>query len=233
MSTTASLSLLDGFVLSAGGRELVVPRAQQRLLALVALRRDTNRNTAVGLLWPEGREERAAASLRTALWRLQQLPVPTVRVAADAISLDPGLRLDVSELVAMSAQARLGSADLPTSLLLGPHELLPGWYDEWVLVERERLRQLYLHTVEGFAAACLAAGRPGDALEAALAAVRADPLRESPYRLAIEVHLAEGNVAEALSTYQNYRRLLAQELGVAPSPMIRGLIQETVAAAAG
>jgi len=155
--------------------------------------------------------------------------VPTVRVSGDAISLDPGLRLDVNELVRMSRQ---GGADLPTSLLLGPHELLPGWYDEWVLVERERLRQLYLHTIEGFATACLQAGRHGDALEAALAALRADPLRESPYRLAIEVHLAEGNVAEALSTYQHYRALLARELGVAPSPMIRRLIHETLATAA-
>ena len=229
MSDTARLSLLDGFALTAGGRELVVPRAQQRLLALVALRRDTNRNTAVGLLWPEGSEGKALASLRTALWRLQQLPVPTVRVSGDAISLDPALRLDVAELVQMSRQ---GGGDLPTSLLLGPPELLPGWYDEWVLVERERLRQLYLHTVEGFAASCLRADLHGDALEAALAAVRADPLRESPYRLAIEVHLAEGNVAEALSTYQHYRSLLARELGVAPSPMIRGLIHRTLATAA-
>jgi DNA-binding SARP family transcriptional activator len=229
MSDTARLSLLDGFALTVRGRELVVPKAQQRLLALVALRRDTNRNTAVGLLWPEGSEGRALASLRTALWRLQQLSVPTVRVSGDAISLDAGLRLDVNELVQMSRQ---GGADLPTSLLLGPHELLPGWYDEWVLVERERLRQLYLHTVEGFATACLQAGRHGDALEAALAALRADPLRESPYRLAIEVHLAEGNVAEALSTYQHYRALLARELGVAPSPMIRRLIHETLATAA-
>jgi DNA-binding SARP family transcriptional activator len=229
MSDTARLSLLDGFALTVGGRELVVPRAQRRLLALVALRRDTNRNTAVGLLWPEGTEARALGNLRTALWRLQQLSVPTIRVAGDAISLDPRLRLDVSELVAMSVLARQESADLPPSLLLGPHELLPGWYDEWVLVERERLRQLYLHTAEGFAASCLRAGRHGDALEAALAAMRADPLRESPYRLAIEVHLAEGNVAEALSTYQHYRGLLAREIGVAPSPMIRGLIHDTLA----
>ncbi len=231
MSTIARLSLLDGFALSVDGRELVVPRAQQRLLALVALRRDTNRNTAAGLLWPEGQETRAAASLRTALWRLQQLPVPTVRVSGDGIGLDPGLRLDVTELVELSSLARQGCVDLPTSLLLGPHELLPGWYDDWVLVERERLRQLYLHAVEGFATSCLGAGRHGDALEAVLAAMRADPLRESPYRLAIEVHLAEGNVAEALSTYQNYRRLLARELGVAPSPMIRGLIHNSLATA--
>ncbi|GAA3439875.1 AfsR/SARP family transcriptional regulator [Kutzneria kofuensis] len=229
MSDAARLSLLDGFALTVGGRELVVPKAQQRLLALVALRRDTNRNTAVGMLWPEGSEAKSLASLRTALWRLQQLPAPTVRVGGDTISLAPGLRLDVGELVAMSRQ---GGEELPPSLLAGPHELLPGWYDEWVLVERERLRQLYLHTVEGFAASCLRAGRHGDALQAALAAVRADPLRESPYRLAIEVHLAEGNVAEALSAYQHYRALLARELGMAPSPMIRGLIHETLATAA-
>jgi len=71
-------------------------------------------------------------------------------------------------------------------------------------------------TVSGAAAAlAFTTGLPSaDTAMAPAGAVRADPLRESPYRLAIEVHLAEGNVAEALSTYQNYRRLLAREIGV-------------------
>ena len=67
MSGTAWLSLLDGFALTAGGRQLVVPKAQRRSLALMALRRDTNRTTAAGSLWPEGIPgESRSASHRTA-----------------------------------------------------------------------------------------------------------------------------------------------------------------------
>jgi DNA-binding SARP family transcriptional activator len=56
--------------------------------------------------------------------------------------------------------------------------------------------------------------------------MRAEPLRESPYRLLIETHIAEGNYSEAVQTYQSYRTLLDRELGVAPSPAIRALIRD-------
>ena len=145
-----------------------------------------------------------------------------MRITGDSIRLDHRVRVDVDELVAAARQAR--ENDATVSLLSGQHELLPGWFEDWVLFERERLRQLYLHTLETFATASLRRERFGDAVEAALASIRAEPLRESPYRLLIEVHLAEGNFGEALRTYQSYRALLGRELGVAPSPMIRKLV---------
>ncbi|MCA1481353.1 bacterial transcriptional activator domain-containing protein, partial [Bradyrhizobium sp. NBAIM08] len=90
--------------------------------------------------------------------------------------------------------------------------------------ERESYRQLRLHALERLSETLRAVGEHTSALMAALSAVRADPLRESAHRQVIAVHLAEGNAAEALRQYHVYRRLLALELGLPPSPTIRGLV---------
>jgi DNA-binding SARP family transcriptional activator len=62
------------------------------------------------------------------------------------------------------------------------------------------------------------------ALAAGLAAVSCDPLRESAHRRLAQVHIAEGNFAEALRQYQTYRRLARTELGLPPSPQFRSLV---------
>ncbi|GAA2015096.1 hypothetical protein GCM10009839_07800 [Catenulispora yoronensis] len=107
----------------------------------------------------------------------------------------------------------------------GLGELLPGWYEDWVLLERERLRQRFLHSIEDVARRELRAGNFATALEAVLLALRSEPLRESPHRLMLEIHLAEGNYSEAVHTYHAYRILLCRELGVSPSPGMRRLLE--------
>jgi DNA-binding SARP family transcriptional activator len=69
-----------------------------------------------------------------------------------------------------------------------------------------------------------AAGRLDSALDAALAAVGCDPLRESAHRRLALVHITEGNFAEALRQYHVCRQLAASELGLLPSPQFRKLI---------
>jgi DNA-binding SARP family transcriptional activator len=96
-------------------------------------------------------------------------------------------------------------------------DLLPGWYDDWALIERERLRQRTLHALEALSKHLSRAGRFADAVEAAILAVTAEPLRESAQRVLIEAHLAEGNLVEARRGYQAYRDLVNRELGVEPS----------------
>jgi Bacterial transcriptional activator domain len=135
------LSLLGGFELRCAGTEVAVARGGQRLLALLALQgRPLERLWVAGTLWLDATEERAGASLRSALW-------------------------------------------------------LTG------------------------------AGRFGAAVQAGLAAVAGEPLRESAHRTLIRAHLAEGNPGEAVRQYHLYRRLLADELAIEPSPAIRGLVQ--------
>jgi DNA-binding SARP family transcriptional activator len=105
-------------------------------------------------------------------------------------------------------------------------ELLPGWYDEWALVEAEDWRQLRLHALEQLADRLTAREHYGDAAAAALAAVRVEPLRESPRAALIRVHIAEGNPTEALREFDRYGELLMLELGVGPTERLRALVAD-------
>jgi DNA-binding SARP family transcriptional activator len=62
-------------------------------------------------------------------------------------------------------------------------------------------------------------------VQAAYAAVRVEPLRESAHRLVVRVHLAEGNVTEAVRAYENFRVLIADELGVRPTAQMEDLVR--------
>src|SRR4051794_35358954 len=148
---TPHVSLLDGFALRLGenGRSLTedLPRGLQRLVAYLCLSRSTTRSAAVGRLWPDVPEARAHGNLRSALWRLQNLAPGLVAVTRETVSLPESVQVDVRELVAWARRA-MDPATPVDAVLPGyeamPGELLPGWYDDWVLLERERLRQLWL-----------------------------------------------------------------------------------------
>jgi DNA-binding SARP family transcriptional activator len=81
-----------------------------------------------------------------------------------------------------------------------------------------------MHALEALADRLAAARRYGEALQAAHAAVLAEPLRESAHRAVVRAHLAEGNVSEAARAYDAFRVLLADELGVAPTRQMSELL---------
>ena len=144
-----------------------------------------------------------------------------------ALGLADGVRVDVWDLKewaqrTLDPNTDVDGARAPRSALAG--ELLPGWCEDWVLLERERLRQLRLHALEVLADKLARAGRHSEAVQAACAAVRAEPLRESAHRALVRVHLAEGNVAEAVRAYRSFRDMLAYELGVTPTEHMEGLM---------
>ncbi|KXK58072.1 transcriptional regulator, partial [Micromonospora rosaria] len=228
---SVSLHLLGGFRLLRDGTPVVVPRGLQRVIALIGLRPGATRSNLAGLLWPEAAEERALSSLRTALWRLRQDPCCPLAVTGDTVRLDPLVHLDVDDLVDTAARIRDGDDPglVEGALAAGRHDLLPGWYDDWVLLDRERLRQLRLHMLEQVAGHHLAAGRHGEALEAALEAMAAEPLRETPHRLVVRIHLAEGNAFEAVHAFYVYRDLLLRELRLEPSAAMSALLADTLA----
>ncbi|SCG42245.1 AfsR/SARP family transcriptional regulator [Micromonospora coxensis] len=228
--TPISLHLLGGFQLQHGDLPIVVPRGLQRVIALIGLRPGATRSHLAGLLWPDALEERALSSLRTALWRLRQDPCCPLLTSGDTVRLDPAVQVDVDALVGTAARVRDGDDPCTAAALAaGRHDLLPGWYDDWVLADRERLRQLRLHMLEDLADQHLAAGRHGEALEAALEAMAAEPLRETPHRLVVRIHLAEGNAFEAVHAFYVYRDLLLRELRLEPSTAMTALLQDTLA----
>lgn len=231
-TSTARVTLLDGFSLELGAGASaaavdILPRGAQRLVAHLGLAGRPARGAVAGSLWPDVPEEHAHGSLRSTLWRLQKAAPGLVVVSGGSLGLSPKVRVDVRELTAWARQTldNAGAGDLAAPAVALHGELLPGWYDDWVLLERERLRQLRMHALEVLAARLLDAGRHGAAIQIAYAALGSDPLRESSHRIIIRAHLAEGNVAEAVRVYQCFCRVLADELGVSPTRQMLELVR--------
>ena len=221
------LKLLGGFALSSGGAEIVLPVSAQRLVAFLALQdRPLLRLYVAGVLWPDANEKRSYANLRSALWRLRKVGHEIVETRAANLRITPAIDVDAARALAVARSLLDGDTTaLPrdgTALLAA--DLLPDWYDDWVVDERDRLHQLRVHALEVLAQRLAAGGRFGLAAEAGLAALQSNPLRESANRTLIQVFLAEGNPAEAVRHYRSYSTLLERELGLAPSEQLRALL---------
>jgi DNA-binding SARP family transcriptional activator len=228
---TVRLSLLDAFELTCDDVEVPLPLSAQRLLAFLALHpRPLLRGYIAGALWPDTSEERAHASLRSALWRLRRPGRRLTQARVGRLGLDAAVALDLREFEELAHRVleRDGSgralSDAASELIGLSGDLLPDWYDDWVLVEREHVRQLRLHALEALCDRLLEAGGYAAATETALAVIASDPLRESAHRALIRVHLAEGNIAEALRQYAFFRRLSERRLGLDPSADMEQLI---------
>jgi DNA-binding SARP family transcriptional activator len=222
------VELLHGFELTDRGEPVRLPLSAQRVVAFVALRRrPLQRLHVAGSLWLDSSEEHANASLRTALWRLRLTHVPVVDATSTRIGLNRAVHVDVDEVTEIAEAAVRNQGSLPPGrcrLLLPVGELLADWYDDWVIVERERIRHLQLRALEALCARLTAEGRYAEAVEAGDAAVCAEPLRESAHRAVIEAFLAEGNVSDALRQYRLCRDVLARQLGVPPSHALEELV---------
>jgi DNA-binding SARP family transcriptional activator len=248
----AVLHVLDGPYLRVRGQPAVLPESSLRLLVYLAFRRrPAARRVVAATLWPEVGEARAGGNLRSAVWRLRGAGADgaVVESSGTTLTLGPDVGVDLEALSGW-AERIIGGDPGPAGRtdfddLTGPRfpaapadladlavpdgvdaalDLLPGWYDDWVIAERERLRTRVLHALEQLSRHLSAAGRHAQAVDAAIAAVCAEPLRESAQRTLIRAHLAEGNLVEAQRTFRTYRQLLAVELGVDPAPELWQLI---------
>jgi SARP family transcriptional regulator, regulator of embCAB operon len=227
------VTVLGAFRLSVGTSVVGVPRASQRLLAFLALRGGVAaRAAAAGTLWPDASESHAYSNLRSVLARLQSTARNALATSKLELGLADGVTVDIRQAQAI-ARRLLDPATTPDQGDLGMAavaalslDLLPDWYDDWVLIEAEDWRQLRLHALEALSGHLTAAGRWGEAAGAAGAAVRAEPLRESSHAALIQLHLAEGNQSEAVREFGRYRALLHAELGLEPTSRLSQLIQD-------
>jgi DNA-binding SARP family transcriptional activator len=226
---TWSLSLLGAWQLTSTDRTVEVGKNGRRLFALLAMRGACDRSYLSGVLWPDYSDPHAHGNLRATLSRLHQRKVADVlQSSSGVLSLRAEVEVDVHRLLATASAVLDGTLQAPdrsTLSELATDDLLIGWYEDWVLLERERLRQLRLHALEMLSVQLLAAGAATAAVEAAFAAVAVEPLRESAHRAAIRALLAEGNRAEALLQLGRLRNLLLEELGVEPSSLVTDLFQ--------
>ena len=222
------LELLDGCAVSLMGRPVPLPLGSQRLLALLALHeRPLQRTYIAATLWADYAEQRSVANLRTALARLPQTAGRLVEVVGRQLRLSMWVTVDVRETAELAR--RVVDGDGHVLRVNGLHrrlmdDLLPDWYDEWVLAEQERYRELRLHALEALCDGLTHLHAFGPAIEAGLAAVAGEPLRESARRVLIRAYLAEGNRAAAMFQYRKFHSLLDRELGMSPSRSLTELV---------
>ena len=215
--------LLGSFSLAVDGSQIPIRIHAQRVLAYLSLVQPLSWSiSGAGLaerLWGDVPIERSQASLRTALWRIRQADPWLIRVTRETVRLDDAVEVDVrrtldqGRLVAGNRDLRPRDTDVYT--LRG--DLLPGWDEDWILLERERIRQVQIHALEALAHWLCSHGRHLEAIEAAFAAIEAEPLRESAHAALIDVFLAEGNVAQARHQLERYAAMVWSEMRVRPS----------------
>jgi DNA-binding SARP family transcriptional activator len=221
------VSVLGSFgFCAADGSRPVLSGGSQRLLAFLALHDNAvTRSAAAGCLWPEASGDHASSSLRSALARLGSTTRDAVSVTDIDLRLAGDVTVDIRESQGFARGLLVAEPTVnPVITELGAkaisvlsRDLLPDWYDDWVVPEAEEWRQLRLHALEALSDRLALAGRHAHAMGAALAAVRVEPLRESANAAVIRVHLAEGNQADAQREFRRYRALLQRELGVEPT----------------
>lgn len=235
------VELLGGLRAARGDR--VVTRFDTRkaaaLLALLALNphRLHSREALAEQLWPDEDPDATRNRFKQVLSLLRKELEPPGTEAGSVLATDrthvrlqPGaLVSDVEEFEGALDAAR--SAGDPVSSLqaaarLYKGELLPGYYEEWILSERQRLAERHLGALENLAQALAERGDFAQALDHARRAVSADPLREASHALVMRVYAASGRVSEAVREYAELERTLREHLDSAPSASVRALLEQ-------
>lgn len=221
------LHLLQTWQLRVDAGAVHVPVRQQRLISALAVCGPRPRSYLAGLLWPECAEARALESLRVSV-HLVVRQVPGLLVNGGTIlALSDLVEVDlhqVREHLRQVGQNGLTGNTASCLNLLRDAELLPGWYEDWVLAEQARLRQDRLHAFQIIARDSLARCDYEAAVEASEAALELEPLYESAVVLLIQAQQQQGNGAAAIRAFESYRARLRDEVDLAPSESIRRLI---------
>jgi DNA-binding SARP family transcriptional activator len=222
------LHLLGGFRMMMAGRTIPLPATAAKLTALLALNGPPMSRTQIaGALWPEASERRATTNLRSIVWRLPPAAQSFVIATGATMTLADSVDTDLARARGVVRRVLEDDLDLdgdcgeelrgPAAVSLLCRPLLPEWDDDWLVFERERIRQLHIHALERLAGSLLEAGDPLSAVDIGIAVLGAEPLRESSHILVIRAHLEAGNRLDARRCYERYRDLVRQELDVEPA----------------
>lgn len=225
-----SLNLLGLFSLRVDDKSVDLAPSAQRVLALTALLGGSaDRVRLAGTLWPDRPDKRALGNLRGVLWRMPDELRAALRLRGLSVAFSSEWKIDVNDATEAARTLRRQGLETAIDGSLFSSDILPDWDSDWLIILRERHRQLRLHALEDLAAAEIADGRPLDAVDTAMQALAAEPLRESAQSLVLRAHLAAGNRAAVIEKFAHFRELLATEIGVEPSPAM----QRTVLQAQG
>lgn len=240
-----TISTRPAGVADAASTEVRLTRQLQALLAYLLLYRDRShsRDILVEVFWADEREERGRNCLTTALWRLRRAIAPdeagTPLIGSNGgdIQVVPAraFTLDVADLEASAGTALREPLDsvspqtvaaLAEAVALYRGDLLEGFYDDWVLRERERLRLLYHRCLLYLLQYHRAHASWSEALAYGSLLLQHDPLREDVHREVMRLYLHAGQRSLAVRQYVICRDVLARELRIPPMEETEALYAE-------
>jgi len=229
------LRVIGGFaaVQPSGQPVEVSGKKNQALLTYLALHADKKltREKLIGLLWSDRGEAQARNSLRQALAALRRglsgIEPPPLTVDGDSVVLaGSAVSTDVAAFEELAASA---SADeLRRAAKLYEGDLLDGMavsdpaFDDWLTLERSRLREVAIGALTRLMAHLNAA----EAITMGQRLVSLDPLREASHQALMHAYAAQGQFELAIRQYHYCRDTLRRELDVEPSAKIESLYQE-------
>src|SRR5215216_6870241 len=219
------IRLLGQFDIRMDGKRVMIPtRIGQSLLAYLVLTAGTShrREKLAGTFWPDTTEESARKNLRQELWRIrkaistQQTSVEDY-LLADEITLkfnrEAKYWLDVFQM----ERPDLDLQSLIANLSLYQGELLPGFYDEWITLERERIQAVFDARMEQLLEQLITAERWIAVQEWGERWLTLSNEREPAYRALMVASGVRGDMAKVASLYQRCSAALLENLGVEPS----------------
>lgn len=225
------LTLLGAFgARLASGQDVVLPGLKDRaLLAYLALAPGGPhpRDRLAGVLWSLSGEQQARDSLKQALLRLRRALGSAngalLRADRQSIVLErAAVDVDATTFQRLTQEASVDALSRATALYGG--DLLDGLggidpeFEEWLSIERRRLRQLYERALASLMAKTLEAGDREGAAAAAQRLLQSDPFSEAACRTLMQVHAEEGQITLALTVFEDLERRLRDQLGVRPAP---------------
>jgi len=238
MTAKTELSLLGPVAITLKGERVSgqVPAKSQALLCyLAATGRRHSREKLAGLLWGDMPEARAKANLRKSLSTLRQVLGDALIITRQTVAFnhDSDYWLDVEAFESALAEDNADPETLQAlreAVDLYRGEFLEGLsvrqalgFEEWILGERERLRQLVLQALHRLSVAYAVRGEVATAIEYTNRLLALEPWQEEAHRQLMTLLARSGQHSAALAQYETCRRILAEELGVEPLPETQAL----------
>jgi DNA-binding SARP family transcriptional activator len=246
MKPRITIRLFGRFSVRRGDQELLIRSSSKakEILAYLAVNRraPVPRETLANLIAPDSSEEKSRKALRQALWQLREGLAGggdgdgprTLNVDSHWAQVAPGNQvwIDVHEFerssrIPAERQEGLRSPgdveSLRHAVQLYRGELLQGWYREWCLTERERLKQIYLEALDRLLAHLEADHNVESGVAYATLALRADPARECTHRALMRLYCIAGDRASAIRQYERCVEILHAELGMRPDDETQAL----------
>ena len=231
--TSVEMKLIGRFALYVRGIEVDVPRQSQRLLAHLAVCGGCiDRERLAAALWPEAPTARSQANVRTAVWRTRSIERSLLSNQHQSrVVLASDIVVDLFRIEELGRRLFAGDtravAEVQTFNL--PAELLDGWYEDWVLIERARLSQIHARMLEELVRQLTCRGELHRALDIAMRLAVQEPLRESVRRALLLILCVEGNHGEAVEHLREFNEYLLREVGGESSIDLAALRAEALA----